>query len=316
VVSFLVEETAESLGAPDLALAEELAHRAAQAVDNARLYGEVQELDRRKDVFLAMLGHELRNPLAAMVSSLAVLKLRGAWDGPNARALNALSRQTQHQVRLVEDLLDVSRITQGRVLLRTERVDLTRLVVQAVESARPLVESCRHHLDLRLPEGPIWLEGDATRLEQVTVNLINNAAKYTNPGGRISVSVETEADHWAVLRVRDNGIGMSRELLRRVFEVFTQAADARARAKGGLGLGLSLVRGLVQQHGGRVEAYSEGEGLGSELVVHLPLSTSSPGDPSARDGAALPEGEEALPSVFAATPPTSFERGDAAQPPR
>jgi len=283
VVSFLAEEMADEFDAHDVALAEELAHRAAQAVDNARLYGEIQEHDRRKDIFLAMLGHELRNPLAAMVSSLEAMRLRGAWDSPNAQALNVLFRQTKHQARLVEDLLDVSRITKGRVLLRMERIDLTKLVAQAVESVRPAVEAAQHRLCVQVSPDPIWLEADATRLEQVVVNLLNNAAKYTNPGGEIVVSVEPTRDGWAVIRVRDNGIGMSPELLRRVFDVFTQAADARQRAQGGLGLGLSLVRGLVQQHGGRVEALSEGEGRGSELVVHLPLLAPVPAEPTTPD---------------------------------
>lgn len=272
VVSFLGADEAEGFSDEVQALARDLAGRAALAVDNALLYREVQEHDRRKDVFLAMLGHELRNPLAAMSNSLEVLRLRGAWDGPNLEALNVLCRQTKHQARLIDDLLDVSRITQGKVQLRTDRVDLNRIAALAVDSARAFIEGSGHTLELELAGSAIWLEADPTRLEQVIVNLLNNAAKYTDRGGRIwlSVSRAQGSGAWAVIRVRDNGIGMSPELSRRVFDVFTQAPDALQRAQGGLGLGLSLVRGLVELHGGRVEARSEGEGRGSEFTVYLP----------------------------------------------
>jgi signal transduction histidine kinase/PAS domain-containing protein/ActR/RegA family two-component response regulator len=274
VISFLADESGEEFDCHQVALAEELAHRAAQAVDNARLYREVQEHDRRKDMFLAMLGHELRNPLAAMFGSLEVLRLRGAWAGVNSHALNVLARQTRHQARLVEDLLDVSRISQGRVLLRTSRVDLLSIAAQSVESVRPLIEAREHSLQLNVPSEPVWVEADPTRLEQVFVNLLNNATKYTDPGGELRFSIQIESERWAVARVRDNGIGMSADLLRRVFDVFTQAPDAQQRGDGGLGLGLSLVRGLIERHGGRVEAHSDGEGAGAELVVYLPLAAA------------------------------------------
>ncbi|MCC2671570.1 MAG: multi-sensor hybrid histidine kinase, partial [Armatimonadetes bacterium] len=284
VISFLADSLSLGFSTEDVALARDLARRAAQAMDNARLFREVQEHDRRKDVFLAMLGHELRNPLAAMANSLEVIRLRGSWDGPNAQALNVLLRQTKHQARLIDDLLDVSRITQGKIQLRTDRVDLARVAHQAVESARPFIESRAHVLELEISEQPIWLEADPTRLEQVLVNLLNNAAKYTDVGGRIRISLEVsrtapgaglaagmEPGPTAVVRVRDNGIGMSPELARRVFDVFTQAEDARERAQGGLGLGLSLVRGLTELHGGRVEALSTGLGEGSEFVLYFPM---------------------------------------------
>jgi len=272
VIVFLSALRSSDFSDEDVALAQDLAGRAALAVDNARLYQEVQEHDRRKDVFLAMLGHELRNPLAAMCNSLEVMRMRGAWDSPNAEALSVLYRQTKHQARLIDDLLDVSRITQGKVQLRTDHVELTRIAALAVETARPLIEGSDHTLHLDISSSAIWLEADPTRLEQVIVNLLNNAAKYTDRGGAIWLTVERGqgSGAWAVIRVRDTGIGMSPELSERVFDVFAQAPDAMQRAQGGLGLGLSLVRGLVDLHGGRVEARSEGEGRGSEFIVYLP----------------------------------------------
>lgn len=273
VISFLCAEGASSISEEVEALAQDVAGRAALAVDNALLYREVQEHDRRKDVFLAMLGHELRNPLAAMSNSLEVMRLRGAWSGPNAEVLNVLYRQTKHQARLIDDLLDVSRITQGKVQLRTDRVDLIRIIGLAVDSARPLIEACGHSLHLEVCSNSLWLEADPTRLEQIIVNLLNNAAKYTDHGGQIWLSVDRThgPEPSATIRVRDTGIGMSPELSRRVFDAFMQAPDALQRAQGGLGLGLSLVRGLVELHGGRVEAWSDGEGQGSVFTVHLPV---------------------------------------------
>ena len=275
VIVFLSVSDGRCFTEEDEALAQDLAGRAALAVDNARLYQEVQEHDRRKDIFLAMLGHELRNPLAAMSNSLEVLRLRGAWDSPNAEALAVLDRQTRHQARLIDDLLDVSRITQGKVQLRTDRVELTRIAALAVETARPFIEGSGHTLHLEVSNTAIWLEADPTRLEQVMVNLLNNAAKYTDRGGTIWLTVERAqgSGAWAVIRVRDTGIGMTPELSQRVFDVFAQAPDALQRAQGGLGLGLSLVRGLVDLHGGRVEARSDGEGRGSEFTVYLPAYT-------------------------------------------
>jgi signal transduction histidine kinase/CheY-like chemotaxis protein len=257
-------------GPDDLALAEDLARRAALAVDHARLYRQARESDRRKDEFLAMLSHELRNPLAPVLNTLAVLRAGGGAGLSDRQAQDVLERQVRHMARLVDDLLDVSRVTRGKIVLQKERVDLRALAGRAAETIRPLVEARRHELTVHLPDGPILLEADATRLEQVLTNLLNNAAKYTEPGGVIRLAVE-HAGGDAVVRVRDTGIGMLPEVLARAFELFVQGDRGLARSEGGLGIGLTLVRSLVEMHGGAVTAHSDGPGKGSEFVVRLPV---------------------------------------------
>ncbi len=230
--------------------------------------------DRRKDEFLAMLAHELRNPLGAIANASYVLEQAGppnAPDAPQQRAVAVIQRQIQHLVRLVDDLLDVSRITRGKIDLRRSPVELAEVLRHAVEMTKPVVETREHHLRMLLPSEPLPLHADATRLEQVFGNLIRNAAKYTEPGGRIEVRARREGEE-AVVEVRDNGIGISRELLPRMFDLFIQGEQTLDRSGGGLGIGLTLVRSLVEMHGGRVEARSEGQGQGSEFVVRLPLS--------------------------------------------
>ena len=233
------------------------------------------ETDRRKDEFLAMLAHELRNPLGAIANAAHVMDRIGASQPspppPVQRAVGVIQRQIQHLVRLVDDLLDVSRITRGKIELRLEPMDLRDTVRGAVEMTRPLVETKEHALRVELPPGPLPVHADPTRLEQVLGNLVRNAAKYTEPGGKIEVSAWSE-DGEAVARVRDNGIGIPPELLPRVFDLFIQGEQSLDRSGGGLGIGLTLVRRLVEMHGGRVEAQSEGEGQGSEFTVRLPLS--------------------------------------------
>jgi signal transduction histidine kinase/CheY-like chemotaxis protein len=275
---------------------------AALAIDRARLYQEAQDelaerirletdlrqqseqlreqarqladVDRRKDEFLAMLAHELRNPLAPMLNAVEIMRAR-----PNRsvgqRVREVMVRQVRHMARLVDDLLDVSRITRGKAELRIEQAVLQTIVERAVETARPLIESREHALSVALPSEPLPLEADPTRLEQVLVNLLNNAAKYTDRGGRIQVEVEREASE-AVVRVRDTGIGIAPELLPHVFDLFTQAEQSLDRAHGGLGIGLALVERLVTMHGGRVEAHSDGSGHGSEFIVHLQLLENPP----------------------------------------
>jgi len=257
----------------DLLLAEELARRAAVAIDNARLYSAAVEADRRKDEFLAMLSHELRNPLAAISTALHVLRTRSANDQVRTRALSVVARQVEHQTRLVNDLMDVSRLTQGKIELRKEPVDLTLVAARAAETATPLIEQRRHGFSLALASQPLCVEGDAARLEQVVVNLLTNAAKYTERGGRIWLEAARDGDH-ALLRVRDTGAGIPPAMLARVFDLFVQAERTLDRSQGGLGIGLTLVRSLVEMHGGTVRAFSDGADQGSEFVLRLPLAGS------------------------------------------
>jgi PAS domain S-box-containing protein len=240
-----------------------------------RLTSELAEADRRKDEFLAILAHELRNPLAPIQNGLQLLRER-AGDGAQLRAtldkvVAMMQRQLGQMVHLVDDLLDVSRISRGKLELRRQRVELATVLESAVETSRPLVVAGRHELVVTLQAQPIALDADITRLAQVFANLINNAAKYSEPGGRIWLVVEQEGTD-VLVRVRDTGIGISAELLPHVFEMFTQLDHADVRAKGGLGIGLSLVKRLVEMHGGTVEARSEGRGKGSEFVVRLPTA--------------------------------------------
>jgi signal transduction histidine kinase len=227
----------------------------------------LQEADRRKNEFLAMLGHELRNPLAPILHSLEVLRLLGPDDPTPRQAHDVIERQVRQLVRLVDDLLDVTRIAQGKLRLRRSHVNLAAVVDQAVQTTAPFYLSRNHVLSVSLPTEPLSLEADEGRLVQVVVNLLNNAGKYTEPGGQIFLTV-TREDGEAVLRVRDNGAGIGPENLGRIFDLFQQGS----RSEGGLGVGLTLVRQLVELHGGRVTAHSEGSGKGSEFVVHLPLA--------------------------------------------
>jgi PAS domain S-box-containing protein len=228
------------------------------------------DLHRRKDEFLAMLSHELRNPLAPIMNAVQLLRHPGGSESPiqeQARAI--IERQVGQLKALVDELLEVSRITTGRIRLHHENVDVRGVVDRAVESARPLIDQRRHQLTVSLPPEPIWLYADSTRLEQVVVNLLTNAAKYTDEGGRIALTVEREGGE-AVLRVRDTGVGIAPDLLPRIFDLFTQAERSLDRSQGGLGVGLTVVQKLVEMHRGRVEAYSA-LGLGSEFVVRLPV---------------------------------------------
>ena len=236
-------------------------HQAEQALRDA---------DRRKDEFLAMLAHELRNPLAPIRSAAAVLRMGDPQGGPQQWAREVIERQTQHLTRLVDDLLDVSRITRGMITIRHEPLDLGVIVQRSVETSRPMIDTRHQQLTVVLPERPLRVEGDMTRLVQVIANLLNNAAKYTEEGGHIAVEVRDEGG-MATVAVRDNGIGLSAELLPHVFDLFTQANQALDRSQGGLGIGLTLVRRLVELHGGTVDAKSDGPGQGSEFIVRLPL---------------------------------------------
>lgn len=233
----------------------------------------LREADRNKNEFLAMLAHELRNPLAPIRTGLKTIQLAGSNSAMAAEAGRIMERQLAHMVRLIDDLLVLSRITKRKIELRKERISLEDVVQDAVESARPLIEASGHRLVLRMPPKPIIVNADRVRLCQVFVNLLNNSAKYTEPSGNISVRVERQGTD-AVVKVNDDGIGIPTDMLPKIFDMFAQADSSIERAQGGLGIGLSLVRGLVEMHGGRVEAYSGGPGKGSEFVVRLSVVAS------------------------------------------
>jgi signal transduction histidine kinase len=235
----------------------------------------LRSADRRKDEFLATLGHELRNPLAPISNSLEILKLSGAFDDPRTlQACGVMERQVHHLNRLVDDLLEVSRITRGIIEVKKEPLDLTAIVKAAIETSRPLLDNLRHELITEFDDTPICVGGDPLRLTQVFANLLNNAAKYTNHGGRIAVRT-TLAGGEAIVSVKDNGIGIAPAALPQVFDMFMQVDRSTRRSQGGLGIGLTLVRSLVAMHGGSVEARSDGPGLGSEFIVRLPLMVAA-----------------------------------------
>jgi PAS domain S-box-containing protein len=227
------------------------------------------DLHRRKDQFLAMLSHELRNPLAPLLNVVHLLRLQGCGNPIHEQARGIIERQVGQLSHLVNELLEVSRITTGRIRLHKETVDVRGVVERAVETARPLVEQRRHELSVSQPLGPVWLHADPHRIEQVVVNLLNNAAKYTEERGRIWLTVQQEGEE-VVLRVRDTGVGIAPELVPRIFDLFTQAERSLDRSQGGLGIGLTLVHKLVELHGGKVEVVSV-LGQGSEFVVRLPV---------------------------------------------
>jgi CheY-like chemotaxis protein len=234
----------------------------------------LKEADRRKDEFLAMLAHELRNPLAAISSANELLQQVGSQDPMARRARDAAARQTAHMARLLDDLLDVARVTQRKVTLNKTDVSLLSVLESAVEASNPAVNTRMHRLYVSHPREPMRVHGDPVRLAQAIGNLVDNAAKYTPPGGEIYLSADREGEQ-AVICVRDNGKGIEPELLPHVFELFVQGSRSADRAEGGLGLGLTLVRSIVELHSGRVEGCSEGPGRGSEFRIWLPLLSAA-----------------------------------------
>jgi signal transduction histidine kinase/CheY-like chemotaxis protein len=240
-------------------------------VERQKTEQQLRNADRRKDEFLATLGHELRNPLSPILNSLEILKLSGAFeDARTAPACAVMERQVHHLNRLVDDLLEVSRITRGIIEVKKELLDLSAIVKAAVETSRPLLDNLRHEIRLDLQTDQICVAGDPVRLTQVFANLLNNAAKYTNHGGLITIATRCENGE-AIVSVKDNGIGIAANVLNQVFDMFMQVDRSTRRSQGGLGIGLTLVKSLVQMHGGSVEAKSDGPGLGSEFIVRLPL---------------------------------------------
>ena len=269
--------------APDQAMIAELVGRAGMALENARLYWSLKreiaktreaeekllEQSRRKDEFLAMLSHELRNPLAPIRNAVELLRRIAPADNRLTWARDVVDRQVTHMAQLVDELLDVSRITQGKITLKKETLELEKILSHAIETVRPLMDARSQTFEARLPEAPVWLQGDFARLAQVIANLLNNAAKYTPEGGALALRLTADAQHASIV-VRDNGIGIDAGLLPHVFETFTQATLTPDRSQGGLGLGLALVKRLTELHGGTVRAESGGAGEGSSFTVVLP----------------------------------------------
>ena len=259
----------------DELLLADLAERVAMTIASLRRREEAEAASRAKDEFLAMLGHELRNPLSPILTALQLMEIRAPEMFSRERGV--IDRQVRHIVRLVDDLLDLSRISRSKVELQMRRVDLARIVAGAIEMATPLVEQRRHRLVVDLPSSGVVVVGDETRLTQVLSNIVTNAAKYTEPGGRIDVTLRRENDR-AVVRVKDTGVGLEPELAPKIFDLFVQGERRLERESGGLGLGLAIVKALVDVHDGRVSAHSEGRGKGTELVVDLPVADGAPAE--------------------------------------
>lgn len=296
VLMFGTAESGRKYTEADLALAMDLANRAGVAIENTQLYQALRETDRRKDEFLATLAHELRNPLAPIRNSLQILKMPRVDAETIERSRDMMERQLHHLVRLVDDLLDVSRVMRGKIELRKERVELASVVVRAVETVQPLIDAQGHQLSVHLPPESLPIDADPVRLSQVVGNLLTNAAKYTEPNGHIKLTAERKGST-AVLRIRDNGIGIAPSMLPRIFELFVQVDHTATRSQGGLGIGLTLVRNLVEMHNGTVEAHSEGLGRGSEFVVRLPLSVQALGQ-VAGEGSGRQVHEQPSPSGY------------------
>ena len=261
-------------------ITEKKAHEREIARKNLELRGLLEQVDglrkaaenanRAKDEFLAMLGHELRNPLSPIVTALQLMKLQGPDESERARAV--IERQVTHLTRLVDDLLDVSRIARGKVELKADLVEISEVVAKAIEMASPLLEQRNHTLAVQVPRRGLLVDADITRLSQVISNLLTNAAKYTPSGGHITIRGEA-IDNEVILRVRDTGIGITPDVLPHIFDLFVQERQAIDRAQGGLGIGLTIVRNLVERHGGTVHVESEGQGRGSEFTIRLPRAT-------------------------------------------
>ena len=274
VFALLRPATASVFAADEVSLARELAAKAGIALENAMLVRSIQEADQRKDEFLGMLAHELRNPLAPIRNAIELLQVSGAGNGSLEQARSVIDRQVAHMSRLVDDLLDATRIARGKVLLRRERCDLSSIVYQITEDHRSIFDAAGIHLRLKQPTEVIWVQGDPTRIAQAVGNLLHNAQKFTERSGSVSVTLATsDAGSTATITVRDSGIGIDPRTLPHVFDMFRQAEQGLDRTWGGLGLGLTLVKGLAELHGGSVSAASAGLGQGAEFTIQLPVDT-------------------------------------------
>jgi PAS domain S-box-containing protein len=292
----VLDRTAE-LDAANEALRAEIEERRRQQEDRERLadllrdrIADLDESNRHRNEFLAMLGHELRNPLAPIRNALAILELPGAGETTRRHAQATIQRQVEHLVRLVDDLLDVSRIMKGKIELHPKRIELAEVVGRAIETAQPAIDARGHELSLSLPAEPVPLDGDIIRLSQVLSNLLVNAAKFTDRAGQIALVAEVIGDR-VDLRVRDNGVGIAPELLPHIFDFFVQGSRSLERSQGGLGIGLTLVKRLVEMHGGTVRGESAGVGKGSEFVICLPLAKDAAAARLARAAATSAEPE-------------------------
>lgn len=275
----------------DMPLASELAGRAGVALENVMLMERIQEADRRKDEFLGMLAHELRNPLGPIHNAVSLLKRAGTQEPRLSELRDIIEHQVKHMVRLIDDLLDATRIAHGKILLRKERCDLTGIVRQAAADYRTIFDASGMRLEVYVPDMPLWVEGDPTRLTQAIGNLLHNAHKFTSSGGVITVRLEREKDGgMGVVTVSDTGIGIEPAMLPCVFDIFRQAEQGLARSRGGLGLGLALVKGLVEMHGGDVRAASKGLGKGAEFTLRLPLGPVQDAGTSYAPAAPVPSG--------------------------
>lgn len=266
----------------DVVMAAAFVSRAGIALENSVLHDELQAADQQKNAFLSMLAHELRNPLAPMRNAVQILGLQTPGAAELQWIREVIDRQIVQMVRLVDDLLDISRITQGKIRLQCAPVELTTIVEHAVEASKPLIDARQHQFSVTLPSDPIWIDGDLARLAQVLTNLLNNAAKYTDEGGQIWLSAQCDSDA-VTISVRDTGMGIPAHMLHAIFELFTQIDRTLDRSQGGLGIGLTLVRQLTEMHGGTVGAKSEGTGLGAEFTVTLPLLKEPIQMPAATD---------------------------------
>jgi len=254
--------------------------------ERKQIEAALRDTDRRKDEFLATLAHELRNPLAPIYNGLSVLRRSSVQSAEAEQIHTMLDRQMKHIIRLVDDLLDVSRVTLGKIELQSAPVELQTILQSAVDMSRTLIEAGGHRLEISVPSSPVTLQGDAVRMIQVLSNLLNNAAKYTDAGGQIHLSAQVQDDR-VLISVRDNGVGIPGPMLDRVFNLFTQVDSSYARDKAGLGIGLAMVRKLVELHGGEVWAFSAGPGQGSEFIVRLPISVAADAPVTNRSGTAL-----------------------------
>lgn len=266
----LSHDATRRFDAEDRRQLESLATFASAAYQLLESLDAFREADRRKDEFLATLAHELRNPLAPIRTGLSILNVGGSAE-QQARTRQMMERQVRHLVHMVDDLLDLSRISQGKIVLKKSVVDLREVLHGAIEIARPLIEANRHEFIMRLADGPLTVDADPTRLAQVIANLLNNAARYTPPGGRLELHTAVDGPQ-LLIRVSDNGIGIPEEMLPQIFDLFVQVGGGSEHAQGGLGIGLTLVRGLVELHGGSIAAASGGPGQGTTMTVRLPLA--------------------------------------------
>ena len=291
VLTLVLRRSDRRFGAAELALAEDVAARAAIALDNCLLYQEIQQADRRKNEFLATLSHELRNPLAPLRTALHAWELDSAAAGDSGYLRRLMQRQVEHMTRLVDDLLDVARITSGKIDLRKERVDLATEIDYALEACQATEDAAGRKFSVSLPQEPLLVEADQIRLRQILENLLMNAVKYTESEGRIGVTVARDGGD-AVIRVWDTGIGIAQEMLPRIWDLFAQAETSSDRMRKGLGIGLSLVQNMVRLHGGSIEASSDGVGRGSVFTVRLPCVSGAASPATLADqpkaGVALP----------------------------